>query len=74
MSLYNRSPMNVAVNGEARRLESGTTVAALLRELDLEGKPVAVERNGATVPKADHKSLELSEGDRIEIVTFVGGG
>ena len=66
--------MNVAVNGRDRRLESGTTVAALLRELELEGKPVAVERNGITVPKADHAHTHLADGDRVEIVTFVGGG
>jgi sulfur carrier protein len=66
--------MNVALNGEARRLDSGTTVAELLRSLELEGKPVAVERNGSTVPKSDHARTALAEGDRVEIVTFVGGG
>ena len=66
--------MNVAVNGEGRRVEPGTTVEALLRDLELERKPVAVERNGSTIPKADHAKTELAEGDRIEIVTFVGGG
>ena len=66
--------MKVAVNGESRRIESDTTVAELLRGLELEGKPVAVERNGETVPKARHASTKLADGDRIEIVTFVGGG
>ena len=66
--------MNVAVNGEARRLDSGTTVADLLRNLELENKPVAVERNGATIPKVEHPKTMLAEGDRVEIVTFVGGG
>jgi sulfur carrier protein len=66
--------MNVAINGEGRRLDPDTTVAELLRSLDLEGKPVAVERNGVTLPKARHASTRLAEGDRIEIVTFVGGG
>jgi sulfur carrier protein len=66
--------MNVAVNGETRPLDPGTTVAELLRDLELEGKPVAVERNGAAVPKTDHQSTLLFEGDRVEIVTFVGGG
>ena len=66
--------MNVAVNGEGRRLEPGTTVAALLRDLELEGKPVAVERNGETLPRSDHATTTLRDGDRIEIVTFVGGG
>ena len=66
--------MNVAVNGETRPLDPGTTLAELLRDLDLEGKPVAVERNGSTVPKADHAHTQLADGDRVEIVTFVGGG
>ena len=66
--------MNVAINGEGRRLDPDTTVADLLRGLELEGKPVAVERNGETVPKTSHASTRLAEGDRIEIVTFVGGG
>jgi len=66
--------MNVVVNGEGRRFEAGMTVEALLRDLELEGKPVAVERNGITVPKSDHSKTPLAEGDRVEIVTFVGGG
>jgi thiamine biosynthesis protein ThiS len=66
--------MKIAVNGEDRRLDPGITIAALLKSLELEGKPVAVERNGETVPKSKLDSTQLSEGDRIEIVTFVGGG
>jgi thiamine biosynthesis protein ThiS len=66
--------MNVLVNGEGRRLEAGTTVAGLLRDLELEGKPVAVEINGATVAKGAYPRTELVEGDRVEIVGFVGGG
>ena len=66
--------MNVAVNGQDRRLDPGFTIAELLKELDLEGKPVAVERNGEAVRKSDHATTRLAEGDRIEVVTFVGGG
>lgn len=66
--------MMIAVNGKDRRLEPGITIAELLKSLDLEGTPVAVERNGETVPKSKLDSTTLSEGDRIEIVTFVGGG
>ena len=66
--------MNVAINGEDRRLDSVTTVAELLQHLKLDGKPVAVERNGEAVPKATHETTRLVEGDKIEIVTFVGGG
>lgn len=66
--------MKVAVNGKDRRLDPGITIAALLKSLELDGSPVAVERNGETVPKSKLDSTTLSEGDRIEIVTFVGGG
>ena len=66
--------MNVVVNGEGRRLDPGTTVSALLRDLELEGKPVAVEVNGETVSKAAFARTEIIDSDRIEIVTMVGGG
>ena len=66
--------MKIAVNGEDRVVDAAVTIAALLKELDLLGKPVAVERNGETVPKFEHPTTALSEGDRLEIVTFVGGG
>lgn len=66
--------MNVVVNGEGRRLDPGTTVSALLRDLELEGKPVAVEVNGQTVSKTAYARTDLVEGDRVEIVTLVGGG
>ncbi|HTF57356.1 MAG TPA: sulfur carrier protein ThiS [Planctomycetota bacterium] len=66
--------MNVVVNGDGRRLDPGTTVSALLRDLELEAKPVAVEVNGQAVPKNAYARSELAEGDRVEIVTLVGGG
>jgi sulfur carrier protein len=52
----------------------GTTVAGLLAELGLAGRPVAVERNREIVPRARHPETELADGDRLELVTFVGGG
>jgi sulfur carrier protein len=55
-------------------VNQGTTVATLIGELGLAGKPVAVERNREVVPRALHASTVLAEGDRIEVVTFVGGG
>ena len=50
------------------------TVAALLEARGLGGKRVAVERNGAIVPKSRHAMTTLADGDRIEIVVAVGGG
>jgi len=66
--------IDVVVNGEARQLEAGATVATLITELGLAGKPVAVERNREVVPRAQHASTVLASGDRLEVVTFVGGG
>lgn len=66
--------MQITVNGEAREIEDRTTVRGLIELLDLGGGPVAVERNGEIVPRADHTDTSLSEGDVIEIVHFVGGG
>jgi sulfur carrier protein len=66
--------IEVVINGETRTVAQGTTVAALLVELGLGDRRVAVERNREVVPRAEHASTELSEGDRLELVTFVGGG
>lgn len=66
--------MRVTVNGDDHDLPEGTTVRGLIERLDLTGGPVAVERNGDVVPRADHASAALSEGDVVEIVHFVGGG
>jgi thiamine biosynthesis protein ThiS len=64
----------IVVNGKARQLPAGTTVAGLIGELGLGGQRVAVERNRDVVPRAEHASTVLADGDRIELVTFVGGG
>jgi thiamine biosynthesis protein ThiS len=66
--------MQLNVNGQSRQVAEGTTVADLLRELKLEGKPVAVEVNLDLVPKQRHAEHRLAEGDHLEIVTLVGGG
>jgi thiamine biosynthesis protein ThiS len=66
--------MQVTINGESRALAAGLTVADLLRELGLDGRKVAVERNLEIVPKSTFAATHLSEGDRLEIVHFIGGG
>jgi thiamine biosynthesis protein ThiS len=66
--------MQIEVNGERREVPAGITVAALLTELGVAPGPVAVERNRAIVPRAEHASTPLSDGDRLEVVQFVGGG
>ena len=66
--------IDVVINGQQRLVNPGTTVATLIGELGLAGKPVAVERNREVVPRALHASTVLAAGDRLEVVTFVGGG
>ncbi len=66
--------MRITVNGTERDVAEGTTLPDLLRALSLPERGVAVERNRALVKKADYGGCALAEGDRLEIVTFVGGG
>jgi sulfur carrier protein len=66
--------MLITVNDQPRQIAEGATVAGLLDELSLTGKPVAVEVNLELVPKPQHTQRQLAEGDRLEIVTLVGGG
>jgi sulfur carrier protein len=66
--------MEISVNGERRSVAAALSVAELLRGMGLEGKRLAVERNGEIVPKSAHAATALAEGDRIEIVIAVGGG
>ena len=66
--------MRLLVNGEEREVEPSTTVKQLLVSLGLGDTLVAVERNEQVVPRASHDSTSLEEGDRVEVVHFVGGG
>ena len=66
--------MRLQVNGEPMEVPEGTTVAELLERLRLGTQRVAVERNRDIVPRAEHATMRLQEGDEIEIVHFVGGG
>jgi sulfur carrier protein len=66
--------IEVVVNGQPRSVPQGTTVAGLIEELGLADRRVAVERNREVVPRAEHASTPLAANDRLELVTFVGGG
>ena len=68
------SSIHVVINGKPRTVAGGTTVLVLLGELGLGDKRVAVERNLEVVPRALHATTPLTDGDRLEVVTFVGGG
>jgi sulfur carrier protein len=66
--------MRIEVNGETRDVPAALTVRGLLDTLGIGDGPVAVERNGQIVPRAQHGATELINGDKVEIVQFVGGG
>jgi sulfur carrier protein len=66
--------MRLVVNGEERQVGQSTTVKQLLASMGLADTLVAVERNEEVVPRAQHEGAELTEGDRVEVVHFVGGG
>ncbi|HWB09002.1 MAG TPA: sulfur carrier protein ThiS [Pirellulales bacterium] len=66
--------MQIVVNGSPREVNSGLSVAGLLEELKIEPKHVAVEVNLELVPRARHAERMLVPGDRLEVVTLVGGG
>ena len=74
MSSHDSVPLDIVVNGQPRQIAAGSTVKDLIETLGLGGKPVAVERNRVVVPRARHGETPLVTGDRLEVVTFVGGG
>ena len=66
--------MQIEVNGEKRVVATGTSIAELLGQLELASDRVAVEVNRDLVPRRLHAETRLAEGDRVEVVTLVGGG
>ncbi|MEZ4404601.1 MAG: sulfur carrier protein ThiS [Kofleriaceae bacterium] len=64
----------LTVNGRAHAAPAGVTITDLLAQLGLADRRVAVEHNRAVVPRARHADTVLADGDRLELVTFVGGG
>jgi sulfur carrier protein len=66
--------IEVHVNGTPRSLAAGSTIATLLASLELDPRTLAVEQNLELVPRARHAETLLQPGDRLEVVTLVGGG
>lgn len=66
--------MRLLVNGKPENLPDDAAVADLLRSLNLERTPCAVEVNRELIPKRRHDTRRLADGDTVEIVTLVGGG
>jgi sulfur carrier protein len=69
-----RCCVTIQVNGESRGVGDGQTVAALLHELDIQADRVAVELNLEILDRNDFETRGLREGDRLEILSFIGGG
>ena len=66
--------MTITVNGDAVQVPDQATVHTLVAQLRLTSVPCAVEVNQKLIPKSKHDTVELHEGDTIEVVTLVGGG
>jgi sulfur carrier protein len=66
--------MQVTVNGAPRTIDSAANLVELVRLLGLEGKRIAIERNGEIVPKSRYAATRVDANDRLEIVAAVGGG
>ena len=66
--------ITIILNGQEREIATGTTVAGLLHNLSLPTTRVAIEHNAEIIRKPSFDTLKLAPGDRLEIVTLVGGG
>lgn len=66
--------MNLIVNGHTREVPRPMTVSRLLETLELRARGIAVEVNEQIIPRRDHAEHELKDGDRIEVMSLVGGG
>ncbi len=70
----NSPQITITLNGNPRQVQHGCTLAELIASLDLSTDRLAAELNKRVIRRADHSTTELQDGDRVEIVTLVGGG
>ena len=66
--------MNVTINNQARTIDTTMTLSALLDEMGLDDKRIAIEYNRDILTREQFPTINLQDGDNIEIVNFVGGG
>jgi len=66
--------MRIQLNGQDHLLPGPMSLAALVERLGFDGRKIAIERNLEIVPRSAYAATQLTEGDRLEIVNFVGGG
>ena len=70
----NERQINVTINGQPRSVQAGRSLDDLLRELELDARMVVVEHNRVIVRRPNLAATKLDEGDKVELVHFVGGG
>jgi sulfur carrier protein len=66
--------INLTINGTSHTFSSTLNVAELVEQLGFTGKRIALERNGEIVPRSTYASVQLADGDKLEVVVAVGGG
>ena len=66
--------MYIVLNGKKFKVLKKVTIAQLLKKMDIKSSKVAVEVNKVVIPKEKYKNFKFKEKDRVEIVTFIGGG
>jgi sulfur carrier protein len=66
--------ISLTLNGEHKSFAAPLSVAELVFSLNVTGKRIAIERNGEIVPKSEHSTTQLANGDKLEVVIAVGGG
>ena len=74
MTIDAQQSLAIHVNGEERQVPAGLSIAGMLAELGLDPQRVAVERNLEVVPRPSLGDVRVEDGDRYEVVHFVGGG
>ncbi len=70
----NPKVITVSINGASRQFPQAISIAALIEEMGLTGRRIALERNGEIVPRSQFAAQQIAEGDKLEIVVAVGGG
>lgn len=73
-AVQEKIPMQLTVNGEQHQVPAAISLLGLIEHFGLEPRKVAIERNLEIVPRSTYGQTQLDEGDRLEIVQFVGGG
>ncbi len=72
--IHTEEMIRLTINGQPHHFETLTNVTQLIEHLELQGKRIAIERNGEIVPRSQFSEQFLADGDQLEVVVAVGGG